>query len=185
MNNKTDLRIIKTKNLLYHTLEELMKTKSFEEIKVYDICNSALINRSTFYSHYNDKYELLQEYINNLKDLLIKELSKNQNIKNSKEYYLEMLNLLLDHIDAKKDTYAKIMINNKNSITMDIFYDVINKDIIHQIKDSEKIPGEIIARFYLGAVFNVCLEWLNSGSKYTKEDLINYLNLLIPNDLHN
>ena len=54
--NKNDLRVIKTKNALFETLTNLMKEKTFEEIKVSDICNKALINRSTFYAHYNDKY---------------------------------------------------------------------------------------------------------------------------------
>ena len=101
MNNNIDLRIIKTKNALYETLEELMKNKTFEEIKVSDICNKALINRSTFYSHYTDKYELLSEYINSLKSSLIKTLEKNNSLKNTKEYYIEMITLLLYHIEAK------------------------------------------------------------------------------------
>ena len=67
MDKKDDLRVIKTKKILYETLIELMKTKTFEEIKVSDICTKALINRSTFYAHYEDKYELLLEFINSLK----------------------------------------------------------------------------------------------------------------------
>ena len=67
-----DLRVIKTKNALYNTLIELMKDHAFEEIKVSDICTKALINRSTFYAHYNDKYELLKDMIDNLKDSLLK-----------------------------------------------------------------------------------------------------------------
>ena len=48
---KEDLRITKTRKVLFETLVLLMKEKSFEEIKVSDICKKALINRSTFYSH--------------------------------------------------------------------------------------------------------------------------------------
>ena len=47
--------------------------KTFEEIKVSDICKKALINRSTFYSHYNDKYELLVDFINVLKEEFVNE----------------------------------------------------------------------------------------------------------------
>lgn len=189
MDKKIDLRIVKTKKLLYATLEDLMKEQSFEEIKVSDICAHALINRSTFYAHYTDKYELLAEYISDLKNSLACELEKNQNIRNSKEYYLEMLKLLLNHIDEKKSTYASIMIHNKNSIMTDILYDVINKDIIKQMKENsilgeDKIPGDIISKFYLGAVFNVCLEWLRYDNKYSKQDMIHYIELLIPNDFH-
>jgi len=187
-NEKTDLRIIKTKKNIYSTFEELMKKNSFEEIKVSDICSNAMINRSTFYAHYEDKYELLSEYINSLKNTLSIELEKNNNIKNPKEYYLEMIRLLLDHVEGKKETYSAIMINNKNSITMDILYDVISRDIIKRMTEIYKnknnnIPEEIVSRFYLGAVIGICTEWI-SGSKYSKEQILDYFNILIPESLY-
>ena len=49
---------------------ELMKDQTFEEIKVSDICNKSMINRSTFYDHFNDKYELLQSLMEDLKEEL-------------------------------------------------------------------------------------------------------------------
>lgn len=187
---KIDLRIIKTKNLLYQTLLELMKEKMFEEIKVSDICNKALINRSTFYAHYSDKYELLTDCINNLKKSLTEELEKNKNISNTKEYYLEMIKLFLDHIERQRDEYLAIMLNNRNSITMDIIYDVIDQDIIAHLNKDEsiedaKVPENIVAKFYLGAVVSIGILWLKDNKKYTKEDIINYLSILIPNDLKN
>ncbi len=189
MDKKTDLRILKTKKAIYSTLLKLMEQKPFEEIKVLDICNAAMINRSTFYAHYNDKYELFAEFINTLKNNLTLELDKNTSIKNSKEYYLEMISLLLNHIAQEKDTYLSIMINNKNSITMDILYDVINKDIIKQIKkknniEKTKVPINIISQFYLGAVINVCMEWLKNNNKYSIKDVIEYFNLLLPDNLY-
>ena len=51
MEKKKDLRVIKTKKMIYTALVELMKEKTFEEIKVSDICEIDLINRSTFYAH--------------------------------------------------------------------------------------------------------------------------------------
>ena len=65
-----------------------MREKEFEEIKVSDICNKALVNRSTFYAHFEDKYELLSTYIGDLKDSLTHELKKNKNINSTKEYYI-------------------------------------------------------------------------------------------------
>ena len=76
MIKKNDLRVIKTKKILFDTLLKLMKQKNFEKIKISDICEEALINRSTFYAHYEDKYELLVELFENQKQLLLNELGE-------------------------------------------------------------------------------------------------------------
>lgn len=184
--NKKDLRVIKTKNTIYTALIELMKEKTFEEIKVSDICNKALINRSTFYAHYTDKYELLSEWISELKLSFTKELKINEENENPKKYYLELIKIFLDHIDNKRDIYLAIMINNRNSIMMDIIYDVLDNDIISHVKNdnNSKIPNKVIAKFYLGAVFNVGIEWLKYKDKYSKEDILYYLDLLIPEEIN-
>ena len=184
--DKVDLRIIKTKRALYNSLLDLMREKQFEEIKVNDICNKALINRSTFYSHYQDKYELLADYINDLKSSLTNELSKNKNINNTKEYYIELIKLFLNHIEERINDYLAIAINNRNSILTDIIYDVIDNDIISRLKgdtSNNKVPTNIIAKFYLGAFVNVGIYWIQNINKYTKQELIDYLTILIPDEI--
>ena len=98
---KEDLRITKTRKVLFETLVLLMKEKSFEEIKVSDICKKALINRSTFYSHYSDKYELFMELIDALKDNLTESLNNNDSNVYTREYFIDLIKLLIDHIDEK------------------------------------------------------------------------------------
>lgn len=181
-----DLRIVKTKKALYNSLLELMREKSFEEIKVSDICSNALINRSTFYAHFDDKYDLFTYYIENLKASLILELKKNTNINSTKDYYLGLIKILLDHIEEKKENYLAIIINNRNSIVTDILIDIIDKDITYNLNKLENnnkyIPNKIISSFYLGAALSVGITWLKNINKYKKEDIINYLSKLIPDD---
>ena len=187
MIKKTDLRVIKTKNLIYNTLIELMKDKTFEEIKVSDICNKSLINRSTFYSHYEDKYDLLVDFINSLKNEFISELNKNNSKLNNKEYYIELIKIFLNHIEERKEMYASIMINNRNSIMMDILLDVVNNDLLNKMNTDEfktSIPNDIIAKFYLGGVINIGVEWLKDNKKYSKDDIINYITQLIPDSIN-
>ena len=45
------------------------------------------------------------------------------------------------------------------------------------------IPDDIIVKFYLGGVINLGVEWLKDNTKYSKEEIINYLNLLIPDNI--
>lgn len=182
LKEKQDLRVIKTRKNLYDSLLHLLKEKTFEEIKVSDICEKALVNRSTFYSHYNDKYELFADLIETLKCSFAKELSTNTKISNSKEYYLEMLRIFLEHVDNNRDIYSAIMIHNKNSVIMDMIYDTLNEDIKKRIehdKNNKNIPSDIIAKFYLGAVFNVGTEWLKNNNHYSKQDILDYLEILI------
>ena len=185
MEKKKDLRVIKTKKMIYTALVELMKEKTFEEIKVSDICEKALINRSTFYAHYEDKYELLIDFIKDLKEEFSQKLENNKAL-NIKEYYLELIKIFLNHVEDKKDIYSSIMIHNRNSIMMDIIYDVLDNDIISHVQNdnNSKIPSKVIAKFYLGAVFNVGIEWLKYSNKYTKEDILHYLDLLIPDEIN-
>lgn len=184
MNKKDDLRVIKTRKLIYQTLLELMKEKTFEEIKVSDICSKAMINRSTFYAHYEDKYELLVDFLSNLKEEFARELNESckENL-SIREYYIRLISLFLDHIDSKRDVYNSIMVNNRSSIMMDILLSVVNDDILKRFKENDinlKVPTEVISKFYLGGVINIGMEWLSNSNKYTKEEILDYLELLIP-----
>lgn len=184
MNKKDDLRVIKTRKLIYQTLLDLMKEKTFEEIKVSDICSKAMINRSTFYAHYEDKYELLIDFLSNLKEEFARELNESckENL-SIREYYIRLISLFLDHIDSKRDVYNSIMVNNRSSIMMDILLSVVNDDILKRFKENDinlKIPTEVISKFYLGGVINIGMEWLSNSNKYTKEEILDYLELLIP-----
>ena len=56
--NTSDLRVIKTKRNIENAFLALLQQKDFHAITVQDILSTALINRSTFYKHYVDKYAL-------------------------------------------------------------------------------------------------------------------------------
>jgi AcrR family transcriptional regulator len=55
-----DPRIRRTRQLLHHALEKLLKEKEFDQISVQDIAEAATVNRATFYDHYADKFALLE-----------------------------------------------------------------------------------------------------------------------------
>lgn len=188
MNDKVDLRVVKTNKVLFEALTTLMKEKTFEKIKISDICEVALINRSTFYAHYEDKYELLLALIEDLKDNLLEELNKNEAVSLSKEYFMELLEILIDHIDSKRDIYSAILSHNKNGIFIDFLIDVANRDLAKRLKDNQEvirsnIPADIISKFYLGGIINIGVDWIINKDKYNKEQVLLYLDKLIPDKL--
>ncbi|WP_161410656.1 TetR/AcrR family transcriptional regulator [Paenibacillus silvestris] len=61
MQDRTDPRIIRTKMLLRNALIDLIDEKGFEGTTIRDLMQKAGLNRGTFYLHYRDKYDLLEQ----------------------------------------------------------------------------------------------------------------------------
>ena len=63
---KTDLRIWRTKKSIRDAFFELIDENGFDSVTVKDITDRALISRNTFYLHYEDKFDLLNKISNEL-----------------------------------------------------------------------------------------------------------------------
>ena len=68
MAKETDRRVRKTRALLRRSLAELLCEKSIREITVKELVERADINRSTFYLHYSDVYDMMEKIENGLVD---------------------------------------------------------------------------------------------------------------------
>lgn len=63
---KNDIRTIKTKAAIKQAFQTLMKDNSFDKLTIQKICDEANVNRVTFYNHYQDKYDLFKEYLDEI-----------------------------------------------------------------------------------------------------------------------
>src|SRR5215472_1916718 len=70
---QVDLRIRRTHKLLWEALMALLATRAFEDITVTNICDRAMVHRTTFYKHYEDKYALLEQGMRQMYDALVAE----------------------------------------------------------------------------------------------------------------
>lgn len=61
---KTDLRIKLTQKMIKDSFLELLKEKPYNRITVKEICDKAEINRGTFYKHYYDTLDLMEQLEN-------------------------------------------------------------------------------------------------------------------------
>lgn len=57
-----DIRVVRTKRSLKKALLTLLKEKKFKDITVTDIVSYAGVNRGSFYNHFQNKEELLDDY---------------------------------------------------------------------------------------------------------------------------
>ena len=61
--NKTDLRVVKTLAQIDRALLECLEQTPLQKLTVDQLCQQAMINRSTFYKYYQDKYDLMDQYL--------------------------------------------------------------------------------------------------------------------------
>ena len=101
---------------------------------------------------------------------------------------MHMIEALLDHITQNISIYSSIIKNNSHSIASDMFEDILLRDVKKHIKNSTSyqgnIPVEIVSTFYVNAVISVCLHYLKVPNQYTKEDLLAFLDKLLPSQLY-
>ena len=76
MHEHKDLRVKRTHALLRKTLIDLIAEKGFDAVTVGDIAERAMINRSTFYRHYPDKYALVTSIFEDAVNQLVSELGQ-------------------------------------------------------------------------------------------------------------
>ncbi|EOR28221.1 transcriptional regulator [Clostridium sartagoforme AAU1] len=71
MNKENNRRAMLTKKILENKLIELLKEKRIEQISISKLCENAGINRSTFYKHYMNQYDLLNNIEKKVLDKMI------------------------------------------------------------------------------------------------------------------
>lgn len=154
---KDDLRVRRTKKLLFDSLFKLLRDKEqkLSEVSVQKICDEAMIHRSTFYKYYTDKY-----------DLLFKELDFHSKFDKaaSNDYILNPF----QHMDKlnTEDNFKKIIENNKKDIyfqehlTKQI-HTVIVKNLQTQLKHiPSTLPIEIIVSVYDSTIITLIEYWI-------------------------
>lgn len=93
---KNDARVRYTKMIIQQVFIDLLKEKPVSKISVTEICKRAEINRTTFYKHYLDVYDLLEQLETETASQL-KQMLDSQNINSSRQILIYILDALKNH----------------------------------------------------------------------------------------
>lgn len=113
--NQNDLRVIKTKKNIETSFIYLLGQKDFYKITIQDILDTALINRSTFYKHYSDKYHLAETLCNEIFDFF-KVSVKNRFCCTTTEDILTVIKPLYQLLSAKREMILALFKINDSTI---------------------------------------------------------------------
>lgn len=101
---KQDLRVVKTRKNIRESFIHLLKDKSFSAVTVQDILDEALINRTTFYRHYDSKYALVEELNGEIMVRFEQLLAFSLQDRNNPEKLLRSVGRLAETFRADRDT---------------------------------------------------------------------------------
>ncbi|MFS0820390.1 TetR/AcrR family transcriptional regulator [Bacillus sp. 1P02SD] len=162
-----DKRVQKTKQDLYSAFFELLKQKKYVQITIKDIIESAGCSRGTFYTHYNNRDDLLNEII----QFLFKEMTKayrssyiNKKSINIQSLVDEPLNLL-NHFIKYGEYYQlllgdAIQINFRDRITNLIINLYLEEFDIQSTTDEKKVEGNLLKRYCAYGLVGLILDWI-------------------------
>lgn len=185
MKDNTDLRIKRTYKLLSEALKKLMKQKPFDKISVTDICDEAMVHRTTFYTHFADKFELLQFCMDELESPFDEMLVEEASDEGYKNYYLSVAQKILKHVEDNGDFFRILIKKNKEESLLNRMQRDLSLKIEKKLRECERngielpAPAPLLANLYAGGGMSVVLWWLENDMPYSPDKLAEYLSNII------
>ena len=185
---KEDLRIVRTRKLLCNTLLDLMQEESIEKISVIDLCNRAMINRATFYAHFEDKYHLLNYALEELKDTIYESFTKVKKFDNPFDATRAILTMGADFVFDNRNHITKLLKFNRGGKVLETIQESITQSIKYQLGKYKTAydyvaPVSVIANFFAGGMVTTTLLVLDNPNSYSYDDFIKYISKLTFSDL--
>lgn len=129
-----DLRIRRTKNSIVKAFYALLKQENFKKITIQQIADKAMINRQTFYLHYQDKYDLLQKVIAALSRRATDILA--EQVKNLKQ---PLFKTVQEHNDELVNDREKMYILLEQNYCTDVLRQTMRRDFLVLLKKQAKL----------------------------------------------
>lgn len=167
---KEDLRQRRTKKLLTEALLSLMEEQPFSEISVVDICQRAMVHRTTFYAHFEDKYALLRYAVARLYRAF--EPTAEDLRANPRSYFLSVFQNALSFVRAHSGLYRSAV--SSGSVDIQTLEDLVAEQLLSRFPADETNPAcpEITAHFYAGGILAIVRWWLERGADLPEEALL-------------
>ena len=165
--NKQESKYTATASLMDEALLLLLEKKELAAITVKELCEKAGVNRTTFYLHYENMHDLLEETIEMINKKFLDSLSNVSGINHKKEvltnekYLKPYLNLIKENRRAYRVIHQKGNLFNIQK-TFNVLYETIFSPALSNFKVSEKEKKYVLA-FYTQGTMAIIGQWLDGN----------------------
>jgi AcrR family transcriptional regulator len=170
---KIDSRVKHTRDALGDGLLALMQEKPFESITVQEILDRAGIGRSTFYSHYRDKNDLLLSDMEEFMELMSTQLLRRAETSNRVAPVREMFR----HVAGMRSLHSALMAANKFTDCLELgqghFARAIDRRLA-ELPSSCAMPTKrrvAMSQAFAGALFSLMSWWLAQPTPASPEEM--------------
>lgn len=177
MSKKIDRRKKYTRMVLKDSLIALLEVKPLTKITVKEICEKADVNRSTFYAHYQDQYDLLEkteeEVIRNIEKAL------NEYDVSKDEESLELVEILLKYAADNFDLFYTLLIINQDHSFEKKVMELARKYLIKNwgnILDSDSMLYEYGGTFVISGSIYVIKQWMVNDMDRSPREMAKLIN---------
>lgn len=171
----------KTKQLIQNAFIQILENKTFETITIGDITRKAQINRGTFYLHFQDKFDLLNQIEQQLFSDLgihIDQLQSHYSFIHTFEKAQEQLaNTLFNSIKMHLPL-LKIFLSDHGRAGFHIrFRDAFSEKVRLNLEKNEsihvhlKVPIEYFLSFIISAFLGLIEQWVQNDLDKTPEEM--------------
>ena len=178
---KPDRRVQRTRQLLRDALVSLILGKGYKKITVQDIIDRANVGRSTFYSHYRDKEDLLFSGFDELAHDLHRHMRSPDASDDNQGHLLHSLEFFI-HAYNNKELYMAMTESGGGELILDIARQHMGNHIQVHLSQfpfiGEEIPLTVITNFLAGSLLTMIVWWLEQKIPYTPEEMDDMFNAL-------
>ena len=179
-----DLRVRRTQKLLWEALMALLAEKAFEAISVKDICERAMVHRTTFYKHYEDKYNLLLKGMREVYEALAAEADVPLGTFASDDAPPVFIGFF-EHVEKHQHFYRLMLcgdgIGKFQRLLRTYLAELCEARLRKPAKSSQApvVPISLLAQFCAGTIISTTTWWLENALPYPPRQMANYVKFLL------
>lgn len=171
-----DLRVKRTHKLILEAMVELTAQKGFSTVTVRDITKYAGINRATFYRHYQDKFDLLDQYAQALYELsdAPTEAGPLVSSKGIDKQTAPEMTKVFEHIRANARFYRVMLGKNGDSAFSEKIRQYIQKRIRRSLPEGlpiEETSLDLYLSYISSGSLGALIWWLEHEMPYSPEEM--------------
>ncbi len=170
---KNDRRIKYTKMMIKQSLVKLLQEKPISKISIKEICETADINRSTFYAHYADQYDLLRQLVDEtLQDINTYLDSYNFTVYEPGSY--QIMKRIFEYI-VENAELCKVLMGEYGDISLqkEIMM-IVQRQGMKEWKGKKAVDEDMMEYLYIYGVngsIGIVQKWLQSGLKQSAGEM--------------